>query len=794
MEFILHTCKTCGGPLEPFGEQYKCPYCGNVYEVAKAEENTQTLRDLLDSAKSERVNNLRRNLYDAVHAPHVSSTEIATICAELRGYLPDDFQANFYKAAVDPDIHRLTEAIRAIDADTIRDNYADMGSVVKFLIRSLRREFHLPLVNLVERTYAVQDPALHEEYMTRIEEEKERVQKGYYETTLPRDVFIIYSGKDMVHVDELVEYLEAQKLKCFVAARNLRHGRGAVENYNAALREAMDNCRAVVFVSTLNSRDFECDALAVELPYLKAQDIRNAPPEYRKDYKSIPDEYKKARVQYMIQQSGAVENVADTIVEEFFEGHEWASSPREVAERVMKELLKKPVRAGATKGTGIGGQTAGGQGEAGGSIGVPPQIKSQMERVTIFLDSGDWKNADLYCERILDTQPKNAEAYVGKLMAAIHVHSREEIPSSEEILELNRNYHQAVQFGSPELRAELEGYCQENYYRLAGRLAKDKNPQDLLKAAQHYAHIKGYKDADARREGCFETIYLSAKKCLEEGSVEKCREAKQFFDLIPSYKDARNLSNACAEIIQNKPIYQNGVKLIKNKKFLDALRQFESISQYKNSSDMIRHCQEAIQRSNRIQECQNQISTQKKELDQFQSSYNSRLQKITTHAESYSSSRRRRVGILLCIAVIIDLFVIFTFILHMNAADKDSEGRSLLICACLLIVEIVFSCIIGANMKGNKWLCCTYCVLSFAGLFFLEYNHVFLYILFVIARVILVIVWLRFAVNENRGIQGQIKLLKSNSGNRLRQIEEKTAELERMTAELDAFLQKVSME
>lgn len=38
-------------------------------------------------------------------------------------------------------------------------------------------------------------------------------------------------------------------------------------------------------------------------------------------------------------------------------------------------------------------------------------IAPLLERVVMFLEDGDWASADAYCERVLDMEPKCAEAF-----------------------------------------------------------------------------------------------------------------------------------------------------------------------------------------------------------------------------------------------------------------------------------------------------------------------------------------------------------------------------------------------
>lgn len=332
-------CKTCGGTLIPAPDnQWKCRYCGSLYSDKSAEKQENELKSLLDSYKMEMVSNLRKNLFNAVNSQYVSSSEIQSICRSIKEYFPDDFQANFYAVACADDYKALAKYIRTIDVDA---NFEYIEHIIKFLIRSIQEEFIADLNILIDRAYKTRDLRKYEYYSTMLSNEAEKVQEGIYTTNMSRGAFIAYSSKDMDKVLELADELERNGITCFIAARNLKHGKGAVENYNAALAEAMDNCTSFVFVSTKNSRNIGCDALKIEIPYIKEKDRSNAPPEYRNNYRSIPQKYKKPRVEYRLDINGS-QTAADSITSEFFDGFEWAYSPREVAQRVMEQIMYVP--------------------------------------------------------------------------------------------------------------------------------------------------------------------------------------------------------------------------------------------------------------------------------------------------------------------------------------------------------------------------------------------------------------------------------------------------------------------
>ena len=162
MDFETYDCDRCGGNLTAIdAETYKCQYCGKVFHKKEAEEQTKTFRDMFDDIKREHINNLRRNLYDAVNAEYISSFDVKMRCEELKKYLPDDFSACFYEVAVGNNVRQLTKYIRKID---VEKNYDEIECVVKFLIKSLQTEYQLELNNLIARAYERRDPEKFEKF------------------------------------------------------------------------------------------------------------------------------------------------------------------------------------------------------------------------------------------------------------------------------------------------------------------------------------------------------------------------------------------------------------------------------------------------------------------------------------------------------------------------------------------------------------------------------------------------------------------------------------------------------
>lgn len=90
-------------------------------------------------------------------------------------------------------------------------------------------------------------------------------------------------------------------------------------------------------------------------------------------------------------------------------------------------------------------------------INATAPTESLIKRAFLFLEDGDWDSAAAYCDSCLDKDPELAKAYLGKLMAELHVHSVEELGQHGTALKLNRSKHygKILRFGNDELKAQL---------------------------------------------------------------------------------------------------------------------------------------------------------------------------------------------------------------------------------------------------------------------------------------------------------------------------------------------------
>ena len=203
---------------------------------------------------------------------------------------------------------------------------------------------------------------------------------------------------------------------------------------------------------------------------------------------------------------------------------------------------------------------------SGGNAAVEPLLK----RAFMFLEDGNWQEADTYCEKVLDQDPENAQAYLGKLMAQLHIATKDELPNCATELTQNDNYQKALRFADDALHTMLteanEQICRRNakaVYDRAAEIAKNATSMaEFQNAAKMFASIEQFEDAAEKREECQQ----SAEKCrlaiveadkeraynvaMEHMRWNRYAEALRRLEEITGWKDADELAGVCREKIE----------------------------------------------------------------------------------------------------------------------------------------------------------------------------------------------------------------------------------------------------
>ena len=274
-------CPRCGENLKKDGSTYQCSYCGATYEESHQDKTAETLKGLLDEAKVERLSNARRLLWSVSHEKFPSKEKVVDAAKDVLSLHAEEYLASIYLHSHDRDPLTLSKILASSNV-----SLSEAEETFRWLLPSLSPRLIGPLHDFVDRHFKNEEKTKR---INQLEEEAAKVNDGIYEVGLPRDVFLCYSSLDMPRVIEVMDVLEQNGFVCFAAFRNLRHGKGAQENYLVSLKNAMKSCSVFLFLSSENSRAMTCDAMKVELPYL-ISDLPDKPRvEYiLEDYENTP--------------------------------------------------------------------------------------------------------------------------------------------------------------------------------------------------------------------------------------------------------------------------------------------------------------------------------------------------------------------------------------------------------------------------------------------------------------------------------------------------------------------------
>lgn len=192
-----------------------------------------------------------------------------------------------------------------------------------------------------------------------------------------------------------------------------------------------------------------------------------------------------------------------------------------------------------------------------------------LKRVFLFLEDGDFRNADLYCERVLDMDPECGDAYLGKLMVQFQLRHREDFQKLQQPIGSSPHYQKILRFGSQELKDYLTG-CSgqiahnmqqqrlDQVYRQAlQKRAAGRQEADFREAAGLFHSVCQYRDSAKLEQECLnraeiarkDAILLTASQVLSDpyATREACAGAIARLNTISGWRDADAVLQACRQ-------------------------------------------------------------------------------------------------------------------------------------------------------------------------------------------------------------------------------------------------------
>lgn len=254
-----------------------------------------------------------------------------------------------------------------------------------------------------------------------------------------------------------------------------------------------------------------------------------------------------------------------------------------------------------------------------------------LKRAYLCLEDGDFMKADELLEQVLNIDPENARAYIGKLMAGLRVKREETLENLNEPIANYGDYQKALRFGDEGTKTRLRAYNQSIVERLEeqrkeqqARLEEQRKQDAFQKIvdkrkeifslgasyrAAEYARLagefkalSGYRDADAQAEEC-ERLAEEARVADEREKEEKrlqderarAKAAMRRESIIKKVKILTPVALVCiAFLILLNPViipsvkYGNAEKLFDAGEYVAAIAAFEDLGDFKDSKGYVK--------------------------------------------------------------------------------------------------------------------------------------------------------------------------------------------------------------
>lgn len=248
--------------------------------------------------------------------------------------------------------------------------------------------------------------------------------------------------------------------------------------------------------------------------------------------------------------------------------------------------------------------------------------ESLLKRAFMFLEDGNWTSADEYCEKVLDIDPENASAYLGKLLSSQKASKLEELKNQEKPFDGDSNYKKVIRFGDENIQETLKGYIEEinlrnENMRKDAILAEGKEKmmgEDIASyqsAKKLFESISGWKDADENRDFCQKKI--EETKAKEEAERLECerqtelaqKQAKRIAKrnkwitgIIIAVSAAVSFLAVQDMVLIPERKYDEAVTLMENGSLKEAYQIFNKLGSYKKSGEIAEECQIELKYTN----------------------------------------------------------------------------------------------------------------------------------------------------------------------------------------------------
>lgn len=317
-----------------------------------------------------------------------------------------------------------------------------------------------------------------------------------------------------------------------------------------------------------------------------------------------------------------------------------------------------------------------------------------LRRAFLFLEDGEFDNADEYAEKVLDINPECAEAYVVKLLIELRLKKPSDLAQCKNPISDSHNYQKALRFATPEYRETIEGYNNAIIKRI-DTARKDEvyaRGVELMRlhrydeAVQYFQKIPTYKDSTQKIDDCKKLketerrdgIYERATQLLNAGQFD---EAARLFESIEDHKDSKEKIKLCGErkeTARKDAIYSQAMNRVRPQNADDAaikksIEELQTISGYRDVDDQIRALNARLEKWYEDKKKAEEAARIKAEEDRRTREREEELRRIKAEKTKKTVKKVAKIGIPSVVALATLLILLFTLVIPLIRYNKADD-------------------------------------------------------------------------------------------------------------------------
>lgn len=177
-----------------------------------------------------------------------------------------------------------------------------------------------------------------------------------------------------------------------------------------------------------------------------------------------------------------------------------------------------------------------------------------LQRGMMYLEDGMFDTAIEYFDRVLDENPTNSKAYLGKFLGQAKLHSISELEENIVVdFENSNDFKRALQFATPEEAVALKKLAENNAEKIKqaelqaiyDEAISEKNEKRYANAEDLFISILGFKDAETQAKDCREKIetvrktktHYDALQLINTNEIERMEQGIEMLKTISGWKD-----------------------------------------------------------------------------------------------------------------------------------------------------------------------------------------------------------------------------------------------------------------